>query len=57
MALPIALLVALSACDGTSDGSTAEKAPEFKLPATDGRIVSLSELHGQAVFLNFWDTA
>lgn len=31
-------------------------APHFRLQATDGRVVDLSELKGQAVVLNFWAT-
>lgn len=32
------------------------RAPEFSLPALDGRQVSLSDLRGQAVLVNFWAT-
>ncbi len=32
------------------------RAPEFSLPALDGRQVSLSDLHGQVVLVNFWAT-
>jgi hypothetical protein len=56
ISLPFVLALALSACNGQADGSTVLRAPEFKLPATGGSVVSLSELRGQTVFLNFWET-
>ena len=31
-----------------------EAAPDFNLPGDDGRSVSLSELRGQVVMINFW---
>jgi peroxiredoxin len=31
-------------------------APDFTLPALDGKNVTLSDYHGQAVLLNFWAT-
>jgi len=31
-------------------------APDFTLPAPDGRKVSLRNFHGKVVFLNFWAT-
>ncbi len=46
--------------DGTSSTSPAEgteigdKAPDFQLRDIDGQYVSLSELLGQPVMLNFW---
>ncbi len=32
------------------------RAPEFSLPALDGRQVSLNDLRGQIVLINFWAT-
>jgi len=31
-------------------------APEFRLPATEGELVALSDLRGQKVLVNFWGT-
>ena len=36
--------------------SASTLAPAFKLPDTNGRLVSLSDLKGQVVLLNFWAT-
>lgn len=33
-----------------------DRAPEFTLPALDGRAVSLSSLRGKAVLVHFWAT-
>jgi len=31
-------------------------APDFSLETTEGTSIQLSDLHGSAVFINFWDT-
>jgi peroxiredoxin len=36
--------------------STPAAAPEFTLPTPDGKKVSLAQLRGQVVFVNFWAT-
>ena len=33
-----------------------KKAPEFELTSLDGKKISLSQFHGQAVILSFWAT-
>jgi len=33
-----------------------DRAPEFRLPALDGRTVSLSDLRGKVVMVHFWAT-
>lgn len=33
-----------------------DRAPEFSLPAQDGRLVSLSEFRGKVVMVHFWAT-
>jgi thiol-disulfide isomerase/thioredoxin len=45
-----ALVLGCSALAGASDGP----APDFTLPARSGSPVTLSELKGQVVMLNFW---
>jgi thiol-disulfide isomerase/thioredoxin len=35
---------------------TGQTAADFKLPAVDGKAVSLKDLHGQVVLLDFWAT-
>lgn len=55
-ALLVVILLALSACDGAVDGNSLEKAPDFSLPATDGKTISLADFKGKPVFINFWET-
>lgn len=33
-----------------------DRAPEFRLPALDGRVVSLSDFRGKVVMVHFWAT-
>jgi len=35
-------------------GDINESAPDFTLPGDNGQAVSLSDLHGQVVMINFW---
>ena len=53
--LPLALLllVLLSACNGGRPPRIGETAPDFTL-AEGGRNVTLSQLRGKPVLLNFW---
>jgi len=55
--LLLAIALTLSACKGAASGSTAEKAPDFSLPAMDGKTVSLTDFKGKPVFINFWETS
>jgi len=59
--LPIILALALllagcSADSGSSVVHPGEPAPDFQLQSLDGGSVSLSELRGSPVMLNFWAT-
>ncbi|HHV64936.1 MAG TPA: TlpA family protein disulfide reductase [Peptococcaceae bacterium] len=47
----LTLLLTLSGCSGVSKGS---EAPDFTLTNIEGKRVSLSDLRGKNVFLNFW---
>ncbi len=40
----------------TSAQAVAQKAPNFKLKAQDGKIVELAKLKGKVVVVNFWAT-
>jgi cytochrome c biogenesis protein CcmG/thiol:disulfide interchange protein DsbE len=40
----------------TSAHAVAQKAPNFKLKAQDGKIVELAKLKGKVVVVNFWAT-
>ncbi len=52
------LVLALSACGGSTDAPATEggPAPGFKLATFDGHEISLEDLRGKAVVLNFWAT-
>jgi cytochrome c biogenesis protein CcmG/thiol:disulfide interchange protein DsbE len=54
----LAALMLLSACgESQTQAATGGKAaPDFTLEAADGHKVTLSELRGQVVLLNFWAT-
>jgi len=59
--LPIILVLALllAGCSAGSEPLVAhpgEPAPDFQLQSLDGESVSLSELQGSPVMLNFWAT-
>lgn len=44
------------ACGSTEAPKVGALAPDFTLPVLDGQSVSLSDLRGKAVVLNFWAT-
>ncbi len=51
--------IALVLAAGAADAKTlkvGDVAPDFRLKLVDGSTVSLAELHGQVVVLNFWAT-
>ena len=58
----VALLVVffgISGCGGDSSGGTpvpGKPAPDFRLDTLSGQSVTLSELKGRPVLLNFWAT-
>ena len=41
---------------GSSVARVGEPAPDFQLQDLDGQVVSLSDLRGKPVLLNFWNT-
>ncbi|HSN71363.1 MAG TPA: TlpA disulfide reductase family protein [Steroidobacteraceae bacterium] len=51
-ALAVALLIGTAALAGASSGP--RPAPDFTLPVRDGGQISLGELEGQVVMINFW---
>jgi cytochrome c biogenesis protein CcmG/thiol:disulfide interchange protein DsbE len=52
------LLIAGCSCDSQSPSiaTIGEPAPDFTLPDLDGESVSLSDLKGSPVVINFWNT-
>ncbi len=53
----LALGIALLKCSGRQTGVlVGQEAPGFRLPAMDGRQVSLSDFRGKVVLLDFWAT-
>lgn len=59
--LAAALLLALAACSGKSDGSASvgragQPAPDWTQPTSTGSTLTLSSLRGKAVYLNFFAT-
>lgn len=55
----ISLGLALAGCSSSSASETAvvgAKAPDFNLPDLDGSTVSLSDLEGNPILINFWYT-
>ena len=44
------------ACGSTEAPKVGARAPDFTLPVLDGQSISLSDLRGKAVVLNFWAT-
>jgi len=64
LAVAAAAILALGACAETEDAAdgagagapAAEKAPDFTLERLEGDAVTLSELRGQPVIIDFWAT-
>ena len=61
--IPIAVLVSMLVMVGCSEDIVTDKvpapgrpAPDFHLPDLDGQTVSLGELQGRPVMVNFWAT-
>jgi len=52
--LTLGLLV--TSCAEPSVARVGEPAPDFKLQNLDGQYISLSDLRGKPVLLNFWAT-
>jgi len=50
------LYFALNISNEDSDGLVGSSAPDFNLPSLNGKSLSLEELHGKPVLLNFWAT-
>ena len=50
------ILIILASCLVLTSPLAARKAPDFTLPTIDGKSVTLSELRGQVVYVDFWAT-
>lgn len=53
--LPLALLSLVTCAPATAEPVVGKPAPVFSLPQVDGKPLSLKDLRGQVVLLNFWD--
>lgn len=49
-------MLLVTGCAAPSVARVGESAPDFQLENLDGQLISLSELRGQPVLLNFWAT-
>ena len=58
LAVLVGLSLVIAACQAetVSAPQVGKLAPEFQLPSLDGQVVSLEELRGRPVMLNFWAT-
>ena len=58
IAVVLAVILLLPSCGGRAakGGTTEEEAPDFTVTMFDGSQVTLSELRGKVVLLNFWAT-
>ncbi len=57
LVLTLVLLLAGCSAGGASSGPrVAKPAPDFQLQSLDGQVVSLSDLQGEPVLINFWAT-
>jgi peroxiredoxin len=56
----LTVVLAVAGCSGDSDGGQGtvpgSPAPDFQLESLDGPAISLSDLRGRPVLLNFWAT-
>ena len=55
----VALVLVLAGCSGGPASSAAqvgERAPDFQLQNLDGQTISLGDLRGKPVLVNFWTT-
>lgn len=54
--LAILVTLPLAGCGDKTAASSAVRAPDFTLPDTSGKMVSLSDFRGKPVFINFWES-
>jgi peroxiredoxin len=50
----LTLAILIAGCAGNQNPRIGKPAPEFQLPTLDGQPVSLSDLKGKPVLINFW---
>jgi cytochrome c biogenesis protein CcmG, thiol:disulfide interchange protein DsbE len=53
---PLGLLAILASCQASEGAEAGALAPAFAATDLDGRLVSLSDYHGDVVMLNIWAT-
>jgi peroxiredoxin len=52
----LAIMAGLLCCTAASAVEVSDRAPGFTLPSRSGKNVSLAELEGEVVMINFWAT-